>query len=80
MKFQPCSPDINPIENLWSELSRFIYSRNRIFGSCKELIGTIKHACDEIGKNKKAYLLNLRQNVLRRCIDILEHRGGEIKY
>ena len=29
MKFPPCSPDINPIENLWSELSRFIYSRNR---------------------------------------------------
>jgi len=80
MKFPLCSPDINPIENLWSELSRFIYSRNHIFGSSEELIGTIKHACDEILKNKKAYLLNLHQSVLQRCIDILEHRGGEIKY
>ena len=80
MKFPPCSPDLNPIENLWAELSRMIYSANRSFTSREELMGAIKHACTEIGRNKKDYLLNLHQSVLRRCIDILERRGGETKY
>ena len=77
MKFPPCSPDLNPIENLWAELSRLIYSGNRIFGSREEIIRAIKDACVEIGKNKKEYLLTLHQSVLRRCMYILEHKGAE---
>ena len=41
MKFPRCSPDLNPMENLCAELSRMIYSGNRIFGSREELTGVI---------------------------------------
>ena len=75
MKFPQCSPDLNPVEILWVELSRMIYSGNQIFGSREELISVIKYPCAEIAKNKKEYLLNLHRSVLRMCIDVLE-RGG----
>jgi len=80
MKFPACSPDLNPMENLWAELSSMIYSGSRTFTSREELIQAIKLACTEIRTSKKDYLINLSKSVLRRCIDVIEHRGDETKY
>ena len=78
MKFSACSPEQNPTENVWAELYRMIYSGNRVFHLREKLITVIRNACDE--KNKKDYLLTLHQSVLRRCMDVLERRGGETNY
>ena len=77
MKFPQYSPGLNPMKNVWAELSRMIYSRNREFHSWEELIPVIRNTCDEINKNKKDYFLTLHQSVLRRCMDVLERIGGE---
>ena len=44
LKWPACSPDLNPIENLWGELARRTYSNNKQYQNALELKNGIKSA------------------------------------
>ena len=76
MKFSPCSSDLNLMENIWAELSRMIYSGNRVFHSRRNSYKSLGTRVTKSIKTRKT----LHQSVLRRYMDVLERRGGEINY
>lgn len=50
MKWPACSPDLNPIENLWGILVRKVYADCRHYDTEKELKNSILHAWKGIEK------------------------------
>ncbi|CAI9716493.1 Hypothetical predicted protein [Octopus vulgaris] len=48
MKWLPCSPDLNPIENLWSVLKRRVYKDGRQFSSKVALWDAIVDAAQSV--------------------------------
>jgi transposase len=71
----PYSPDLNPIENLWSDLKRRI--EKRTVGSIEELEVVIK---EEWTGTTSDFLLKLSHSMSKRCKLIVENRGHKIDY
>ena len=72
-----CSPDCNPIENLWGMLVRKIYSNGRQFDNMNELKAAIVHAWRNIQKNN---LENLVASMQSRIFEVIRRNGGVIDY
>lgn len=72
-----CSPDINPIENLWGLLVRDIYRDNRQFATVNELKHAILASWDNIGVQ---VLHNLAHSVPKRLIAVAKSSGGPTSY
>lgn len=72
------SPDVNPIENLWGILACSVYdSGRRQFNSITELKDATVTSWAAISNET---LLNLNKSMPKRCMDILENKGGKIDY
>ncbi|KAF0772059.1 hypothetical protein AaE_002360, partial [Aphanomyces astaci] len=71
------SPDLNPIENLWGILARHVYANGRQYMNVEELTVAIKAAWSGIGKPT---LEKLIQSMPRRCLAVLEVKGGKTEY
>ncbi len=48
MEWPPCSPDLNPIANLWSILKRKIYAAGKQYHTTDDLWDAIMSAADEV--------------------------------
>lgn len=72
------SPDLNPVENVWSMLSSIVYSRKQ-FDSKSDLWKAIQDAAFEIMFEKSDQLFNLYDDMNQRLIEIIEARGDKIK-
>lgn len=77
MDWPACSPDLNPIENLWGWLVRRVYMNGQQFSSVEELRSAIRVALDEI---PKTYMETLVLSMKTRLIQVLENKGGSTKY
>lgn len=72
-----CSPDLNPIENLWGWLVRRVYGNGRQYNTVQELKSAIRGAWAEI---PITLLQTLAMSMKSRLIEVLEARGGYTKY
>ena len=72
-----CSPDLNPIENLWGILTQRVYKNNRMFQSKKELIKKIQKEWNNI---ELKICEDLVLSMDSRCEMVLGGEGALIKY
>jgi len=71
------SPDLNPMENLWSELSRRVYAHGRQYRSKVELEAAI-HA--EWANIPLSTLRNLTNSMKNRIFEVIMAQGGYTSY
>ena len=76
MDWPPQSPDLNPIENLWSILKRKVYENGHQFHSKKDIWERIKKVSSEITPQQ---VHTLTSSVDRRLIDLIKNGGKRIK-
>lgn len=72
-----CSPDCNPIENLWDILASKVYANGRQFGSVSELKQCIKVCWDEIEPETLKKLTNSMPNTV---FEVITNKGSHTKY
>lgn len=72
-----CSPDLNPIENLWGIMVRKIYAENRQFSSIQELKTAILQSWEEI---ELGTLQKLVQSMPNRLFQTISRSGGATEY
>ena len=78
LKWPALSPDLNPMENLWSILARKVYDNgNRQFESVADLQRAIIDSWDSISTPTLAKLI---ASMPKRCMDVLERQGKKIDY
>ena len=70
MNWQPQSPDLNPIENLWGQLNRNPQNED-------ELFDILKHAWYSMPDE---YLHNLVESMPSRCKAVIKSKGWPTKY
>ena len=71
------SPDLNIIENIWGELFRHVYKRERRFQTLDELEGNIREAWASVSTD---FLFKLYHSMSRRLIQVIEQKGAETRY
>ncbi len=72
-----CSPDLNPMENLWGILVRKIYKNGRQFQAPDQLKKAILKAWDEI---TPTVIQNLISSMPNRLMDVIASHGGPTRY
>ena len=71
------SPDLNPMENAWAELSRRVYRHGRQYKSKKELEQAIH---DEWNAMPQEYFQNLIGSMKNRIFQLILKQGGYTGY
>ena len=73
MGWSACSPDLNPIENVWGMLSRLVYNNGRQFHPKSDLENAIENAWKELlGKFVKTSIKSMDN----RCFKVIENKGN----
>lgn len=72
-----CSPDLNPMENIWGIMVRRIYANNRQYQTVQELKNAIQQAWNNISDE---ILQNLIRSMPSRIFQIIERGGGVTDY
>jgi len=75
LDFPPYSPDLNPIENLWSDLKRRVEQRNP--RNVEELE---KYLREEWKNTSSQTLQNLSSSMVNRCKAVVALKGYMSKY
>lgn len=77
MTWPACSPDLNPIENIWGLLTREVYKENRQYDNIQHLKIAVNEAWHNFDKNT---ILNLIKSMPNRLFDVIRNKGGVINY
>lgn len=77
LQWPACSPDLNPIENLWGIMARKVYENGRQFSNIADLKERIKKVWAEISMTT---LQTLVQSMPRRVFAVIKSKGGHTKY
>lgn len=80
MVWPACSPDMNPIENLWSILARRVYgpaSQRRVFHSVSDLKTRIS---EEWANINQELLKSLSQSMPNRLFEVILKNGSATRY
>jgi len=77
LEWPACSPDLNPIEHLWDELSRKIKSRPILPETLQELKVALVEEYENIPAD---YIQNLIKSMPRRMQAVINARGGNTPY
>ena len=72
-----CSPDLNPMENMWGILVRKVYMNNRKFRDVEELKAAVIEAWDHIDEDT---MRNLVDSMPNRLYEVATKHGGPIDY
>ena len=70
------SPDLNPIENLWSTVKRELYPADKQYKSKAELWEAIQSVCAAL---QPQAILNLTQSMDDRLFKVVQNNGAYIK-
>ena len=71
----PHSPDLNPIEHVWSALVKAM--ADRFFGSQEELWAGINQAAASLSPE---YIQGLYRSMQARCLEVMAAKGGHTHY
>ncbi|KAG2904581.1 hypothetical protein PC119_g11450 [Phytophthora cactorum] len=71
------SPDLNPIENVWSMMARYVYANGRQYDNVASLTAAILESWEAI---ELSYLNKLVASMPRRCIEVIEKKGCKPHY
>lgn len=77
LEWPACSPDCNPIENLWGIMASKVYANGRQFSSVKDLKACIKECWQEIVTQT---MKNLIDSMPKRIFELIKNQGGPTKY
>ena len=77
MDWPACSPDLNPIENLWGIMKEEIYHDGRQYSSKDDLCNAIETAASNV---RPSEIRKLTNSVDKRIELVLQKKGGYIKY
>ena len=72
------SPDLNPIENLWSIMKARLKDRDT--SSVPKLEAAVKDIWNDIGNNEKHIFQNLALSVPNRLTEVISRKGRPTKY
>ena len=75
MIWPPYSPDLNPIENLWSMLKQRVYAGNKQFSDKKSLWNAIETQCNNFSP---AEIKKLTSSIDSRIMSIFQKNGDYI--
>ena len=75
MNWPPLSPDLNPVENLWADMSRMIYRDGKQFNNIQDLHSAILVAWSSITPEN---LLKYVNGMQKRMIDVVKESGDKI--
>ena len=71
------SPDLNPIEHLWDQLKRSVYRRITEYSTLADLAQLLQEEWTAIPQRRVSRLVNTMR---RRCLEVIEKRGGYTHY
>ena len=77
MEWSFCSPDLNPIENLWAVLARRVYANGVQFETRQNLIERIMDCWKNLDYDICSSLIT---SMKTRCVKILSNKGAFLKY
>ena len=77
MEWLPMSPDLNPIENIWSILQKEVYKKKKVYKNTTELWDAITSAWHALPLET---FRNLYDSIPGRLIKVLEEKGERISY
>jgi len=77
MEWPPMSPDLNPIENIWSLLQKEVYKSKKEYKNTTDLWNAIVTAWHAIPLET---FKNLYNSIPSRLIKVLEEKGGRIPF
>jgi len=77
MDFPSYSPDLNPIENVWSYIVRIIHESRRQFHCIDGLKGTILAAWSAI---PQTYFQRLASSMINRVAEVVSKKGVSTHY
>lgn len=63
-----CSPDLNPIENIWGLLARKVYAENQQYNKVDDLKAAILREWDALDGNLLKNLINSMRKRIFKCI------------
>ena len=72
-----CSPDLNPIENIWGVLPRRIYANNTQYATMNDLKKAIVDAWDNL---EQSLIDKLISSMPDRLIEVASKKGGPTHY
>jgi hypothetical protein len=72
-----CSPDLNPIENIWGQLVRTLYAENKTYMTEDELKEAIRVAWNQLSLQT---LENHVDSMPNRIFQIINRNGGPTDY
>uniref|UniRef100_A0A8R1ICI9 Tc1-like transposase DDE domain-containing protein n=1 Tax=Caenorhabditis japonica TaxID=281687 RepID=A0A8R1ICI9_CAEJA len=79
-----CSPDLNPMENIWGELVRRVYAQGKQYNSVNSLKAGIlnewKNIEHEFENQTTQYIPNLINSMPNRVYDVITLKGCATKY
>lgn len=73
----PCSPDLNPMENVWGMLTRDVYAKTNQYKSVAQLKKAVLNAWSRLDKK---YLQKLVKSMPDRIFEVIKQNGGSTKY
>ncbi|EYB96308.1 hypothetical protein Y032_0151g2804 [Ancylostoma ceylanicum] len=77
MDWPACSPDLNPMENLWGIIARKVYSNHRQFQTIDDLKTAVIEAWEDVEDDTLKNLVNSMPN---RLFEVASRQGGPIDY
>lgn len=77
MDWPTCSPDQNPIENIWGILARRVYAQNRQYQSVFDLKEAV---IDEWRSINEEIRTNLVESMPDRIFELIQNKGGPTHY
>lgn len=77
MNWPACSPDLNPIENLWGILVRQVYKNNKQYKSIDELWNAVQESWYSIEPETFQNLINSMKN---RIFEVIRLNGSQTHY
>lgn len=73
------SPDLSPIENVWSLLSSLVYDGPQ-FKTLAELRKSIQNAIQILNTRDRYKIMNIRDSIQARLLKVIETKGEKLNY
>lgn len=77
LNWPACSPDLNPIENIWGQIVRIIYAENKQYSTVAELKKAILAAWNSLSLQT---LKNHIDSMPNRIYEVIYRHGAATKY